>query len=68
MDRDVEVMKQGYVDALAPEGKSKYLAFDSRKLSGGKLFTNFLLLTLACRLPMSQKKKMSKQPETFVTA
>ena len=38
----------------------KYLAFDSSKPSGGKLFTVFLLLTLVCREFMGQKEKNGK--------
>ena len=42
------------------------LAFDSSMPSGGKIFTNFLLLALVCPRPMSQKENIGKQLKNFI--
>ena len=45
---------------------TKYLVFYPSKPLGGKLFSNFLLLTPVCHEPMSQKEKISQQLKLFV--
>ena len=62
------VTAQIYDAVLAPQGAGWFdeLTFDSSKPSMGKLFTNFLFLTLACRKLMSQEEKMSKSLNRFI--
>ena len=55
-----------YDDLLAPKGESKCLAFDLSQLSGGKLFTDVLLLVFVYREPVSQKEQISTYLEILV--
>ena len=61
-------MSTNYHDVLPRQNEkvSIYLAFDPIKSSGGKLFNNFLFLTLVSREPINQKEKISEQRVIFV--